>query len=120
MTRRAAPGVLRRRDWLAAAASLPLWGCHAPAEIAGGFSGTHPERGHLLRGKVSSVRNRSPGGNACGMRHGRRLAMTKPHSPKLGTCAWYGVAVSPAASMVATTVQKLWRATSGEVVCTTA
>ena len=23
---------------------------------------------------------------------GRRPAMTKPHSPKLGTCAWYGVA----------------------------
>ncbi|HEY1226763.1 MAG TPA: FAD/NAD(P)-binding protein, partial [Ramlibacter sp.] len=43
---------LRRRDWLAAAVSLPLWGCHAPAEIAGGFSGTHPERGHLLRGKL--------------------------------------------------------------------
>jgi len=43
---------LRRRDWLAAAASLPLWGCHAPAEITGGFTGTHPERGHLLRGKA--------------------------------------------------------------------
>lgn len=43
---------LRRRDWLAAAASLPLWGCHAPAEITGGFTGTHPERGHLLRGRV--------------------------------------------------------------------
>ena len=54
------------------------------------------------------------------MRNGRRLAMTKPHSPKLGTCAWYGVAASPAASIVVATVQKLLRAISGEVVCTTA
>jgi hypothetical protein len=44
----------------------------------------------------------------------------KPHSPKLGTSAWYGVVVRPTASSVAATVQKLLRATSGEVVCTTA
>ena len=46
--------------------------------------------------------------------------MMKPHSPKLGTCAWYGVAVRPTASIVVATVQKLLRAISGEVVCTTA
>ena len=46
--------------------------------------------------------------------------MMKPHSPKLGTCAWYGVAVRPAASTVVATVQKLLRAISGEVVWMTA
>lgn len=40
---------LRRREWMAAAASLPLWGCEGQADIPGGFVGTHPERGHLLR-----------------------------------------------------------------------
>ena len=59
-------------------------------------------------------------GSAVGGRHGRRLAITKPHSPKLGTCAWYGTVVKPTASSVATTVQKLRRAISGDVVCTTA
>jgi hypothetical protein len=44
----------------------------------------------------------------------------KPHSPKLGTWAWYGAVVRPAASIVVATVQKLFRAISGEVVCTTA
>ena len=36
----------------------------------------------------ASVRKRRPSGSASGRRHGRRLAMMKPHSPKLGTCAW--------------------------------
>jgi hypothetical protein len=44
----------------------------------------------------------------------------KPHSPKLGTWAWYGVAARPTDSSVVATVQKLLRAISGEVVCTTA
>jgi hypothetical protein len=71
-------------------------------------------------GRPSGVRKRRPGGSAAAGRKGRRPATTKPHSPKLGTCAWYGVAVKPTASSVVTTVQKLRRATSGEVVCTTA
>ena len=70
-------------------------------------------------GTPASVRKRSPGGSTVGTRHGRRPAITKPHSPKLGTCTWYGVVASPTASSVLTTVQKLLRATSGEVVCTT-
>ena len=39
---------LTRRALLASAA-LPLFGCDSTPEIAGGFSGTHPERGHLLQ-----------------------------------------------------------------------
>ena len=73
-----------------------------------------------ISGKVGMLKNCSPAGNASGRRHGRRLATTKPHSPKLGTCAWYGAVRRPTDSMVCTTVQKLWRATSGDVVCTTA
>jgi hypothetical protein len=44
----------------------------------------------------------------------------KPHSPKLGTWAWYGRRGEAAAPIVVATVQKLFRAISGEVVCTTA
>jgi monoamine oxidase len=45
---------LSRREWLGAAmgaAALPLAGCDAPGggDIAGGFAGTHLERGHVLR-----------------------------------------------------------------------
>src|SRR6185436_4364078 len=61
-------------------------------------------------GKPATVTKRSPGGSAGARRNGRRLATMKPHSPKLGTCAWYGVVASPAASIVVATVQKLLRA----------
>jgi hypothetical protein len=71
-------------------------------------------------GRPATVRKRRPAGSACGGRNGRWLATTKPHSPKLGTCAWYGAAVRPALSIVVTTVQKLFLAISGDVVCTTA
>ena len=71
-------------------------------------------------GRPATVRKSRPGGSAVAVRNGRWLATMNPHSPKLGTCAWYGVAVSPAASIVVATVQKLLRAISGEVVCTTA
>jgi monoamine oxidase len=40
---------LRRRDVLGAAGALALAGCGDTPEIAGGFVGTHPERGHVLR-----------------------------------------------------------------------
>ncbi|MDP3520762.1 MAG: FAD-dependent oxidoreductase [Hydrogenophaga sp.] len=40
---------MRRRDVLGAAGALALAGCGDPPEIAGGFVGTHPERGHALR-----------------------------------------------------------------------
>ena len=39
---------LNRRHFLAGAA-LPLLGCEKPDEIAGGFTGIDPARGHLLR-----------------------------------------------------------------------
>ncbi len=39
----------KRRDVLASAGALALVGCGVVPEIAGGFVGTHPERGHLLR-----------------------------------------------------------------------
>ena len=42
-----------RRDVLAATGALALAGCGAAPEIAGGFVGTHPERGHLLRDVAS-------------------------------------------------------------------
>ncbi|MBK0391510.1 NAD(P)-binding protein [Ramlibacter algicola] len=42
-------GGWRRRTWLAAAASLPLGACAPRAEVTGALTGTHPERGHLLR-----------------------------------------------------------------------
>ncbi len=67
-----------------------------------------------------SVRKRIPAGSARGITHGRWLAMMKPHSPKLGTCTWYGTMCRPTVSSVVATVQKLRRATSGDVVCTTA
>jgi len=41
--------ILRRRHVLGAAGALALGGCGDPPEIAGGFVGTHPERGHALR-----------------------------------------------------------------------
>jgi monoamine oxidase len=41
---------MRRRALLAGAAALPLAACGpAPRAVAGGFIGTHPERGHVLR-----------------------------------------------------------------------
>ena len=40
---------LRRRDLLGAAGALALAGCGETPEITGGFVGTHPERGHVLR-----------------------------------------------------------------------
>ncbi|WP_414708713.1 FAD-dependent oxidoreductase [Ramlibacter sp.] len=39
-----------RRRWLAAAAAWPLWGCDAAPGLQGALTGTHPERGHRLRG----------------------------------------------------------------------
>lgn len=39
--------MISRRALLGAAAA-PLVGCNSPPEISGGFSGTSPERGHLL------------------------------------------------------------------------
>ena len=46
---------MRRREWLAAAATLPLGGCGAAPEATGALVGTHPERGHLLRnGAIAS------------------------------------------------------------------
>ena len=71
-------------------------------------------------GRPGRLKKRKCCGSAVGRRYGRRLARMKPHSPKLGTCAWYGVALRPTDSSVVATVQKLLRATSGEVVCTTA
>src|SRR3954466_3201435 len=43
----------RRRDWLAAAAALPLLGCRAERAATGALVGTHPERGHRLREGVA-------------------------------------------------------------------
>lgn len=43
---------VRRRAWLGAAASLPLWGCGRSDGVEGGFAGTRPERGHLLRARL--------------------------------------------------------------------
>ena len=71
-------------------------------------------------GRPATLRKRRPGGSVCARRNGRRLATMKPHSPKLGTWAWYGAVARPAASIVVATVQKLFLAISGEVVCTTA
>ncbi len=45
---------LTRRALLAAAA-LPLVGCEGAPEIAGGFNGTSPERGHRLRGPATTA-----------------------------------------------------------------
>ena len=39
---------VKRRHFLAASA-LPLIGCARPDDISGGFTGIHPERGHLLQ-----------------------------------------------------------------------
>ncbi len=45
-----APVTLRRRAWLAAAATAPLAACTpAQHEMTGGFSGLALERGHRLR-----------------------------------------------------------------------
>jgi predicted NAD/FAD-dependent oxidoreductase len=42
--------LMRRRALLAGAAALPLAACGpAPRGLEGGFIGTHPERGHLMR-----------------------------------------------------------------------
>lgn len=41
--------IWRRRDVLGAAGALALAACGEGSEIAGGFVGTHPERGHVLR-----------------------------------------------------------------------
>lgn len=43
----------RRRDVLGAAGALALTACGDAPEIAGGFVGTHPERGHVLRGPTA-------------------------------------------------------------------
>ena len=47
-----------RRAVLAGAA-LPLLGCGRPDPIPGGFSGTHPDRGHLLRPPAGAAQARS-------------------------------------------------------------
>jgi hypothetical protein len=44
--------MIGRRSLLAATGRrgvLPLLGCERAADITGGFTGTSPERGHLLR-----------------------------------------------------------------------
>ena len=101
-----------RRALLAAAAAAPLVGCHrSPPPCTGGWvgasAGTRAMSGGNWNsaGRPSSVRKRSPAGSAVGTRNGRRLARMNPHSPKLGTWAWYGVVVRPAASRVCATVQ---------------
>ncbi|RYF40699.1 MAG: hypothetical protein EOO25_11915, partial [Comamonadaceae bacterium] len=48
MTRRAVLG----------AAALPLLGCDAAVRIEGGFTGTHAERGHLLRPAAGTAQAR--------------------------------------------------------------
>ena len=53
------------------------------------------------------------------MRQGGGWPAQSPIHQKLGMRV-VGPAVRPTDSMVVTTVQKLWRATRGEVVCTTA
>ena len=66
-------------------------------------------------GATAGVRNRSPGGNAVGAGSGASDASTKPHSPKVGTGAWYGLACRPAARIVSTMHQNACRETRGEV-----
>ena len=48
MNRDDSAGRLSRRAFLGSTA-LPLWGCAPDRQIAGGFNGPSPERGHLLR-----------------------------------------------------------------------
>ncbi len=73
---------MQRRHFLAASA-LPLLGCERPPEIAGGFTGIHFERGHLLRdGKgwpAPSVTRRTDvliaGGGVAGLAAARALRL---------------------------------------------
>ena len=71
---------LSRRAWLAGAA-LPLLGCEAaPSPLAGGFAGTNPERGHLLRAPQARTATRTQrtrvliaGGGVAGLAAARAL-----------------------------------------------
>ncbi len=40
---------MQRRHFIASTSGMALLGCSKPPEMTGGFAGTHPERGHLLR-----------------------------------------------------------------------
>ncbi|TFZ01781.1 FAD-dependent oxidoreductase [Ramlibacter humi] len=74
---------MRRREWLAAAAALPAYGCApALAPVEGGFAGPSPERGHLLRatrvGAPSQVRRARlviAGGGIAGLAAARALRL---------------------------------------------
>ena len=46
---------MKRRTLLASATTLPLWGCQPAPTLEGGFTGTSPERGHLLRDSPRSA-----------------------------------------------------------------
>ena len=79
---------MKRREFLAAA-SLPLalTGCVKPPEISGGFVGTSPERGHLLRGarpqrqtsKTQRTRVLIAGGGVAGLAAARALRLRGMH-----------------------------------------
>ena len=78
--------MMRRRTVLAAtgaAAVLPLMGCERAPDITGGFTGTHPERGHLLReppgnmapGVTRRVHTLIAGGGVAGLAAARALRL---------------------------------------------
>lgn len=73
----------RRRDVLGAAGALALAGCRGtPPPVEGGFVGTHPERGHVLRDttpRTPSVTRRTrvliAGGGVAGLAAARALRL---------------------------------------------
>ncbi|MDP2370976.1 NAD(P)-binding protein [Rhodoferax sp.] len=74
--------LISRRHFVVAAA-LPLAACQAPRQVAGGFVGTHAERGHLLRtptaGRVPIAQRRTrviiAGGGVAGLAAARALRL---------------------------------------------
>jgi len=74
--------LISRRHFVAAAA-LPLVACQAQRQVAGGFAGTHPERGHLLRAPLTqrapSTQHRTrvliAGGGVAGLAAARALRL---------------------------------------------